>query len=50
MDKKASSLKLKVIGSLNISLILFNLAAPIFCFDLSYIYTRDSSRADSCDC
>ena len=47
MDKDSRSLKLKAFGTLTTSLILITLAVSIFDFELSYIHTRDSSRADS---
>ena len=47
MDKESRSSKLKVVGTLNASLIAFVFAISMFSFDLSYVHTRDSSRADS---
>ncbi len=47
MDKKTSSLKIQIVGTLKTSLIFAFLAITIFQFELSYMHTRDSSRADS---
>ena len=49
MDKEISSLKLKVVGTLKVKvpLIVFAFILSMFSFELSYVHTRDSSRADS---
>ena len=45
MEKEISSLKLKVVGTLKTSLIIF-VVVFMFSFELGYVHTRDSSRAD----
>ena len=47
MDKETSSLKLKVVGTLKVPLIVFAFVLYMFSLELSYVHTRDSSRADS---
>ena len=47
MDKETSSLKLKVVGTLKVPLIVFAFVLSMFSLELSYVHTRDSSRADS---
>ena len=47
MDKKNSSLKLKVVGALKVSPIVLVFVLSIFSLELDYVHTRDSSRADS---
>jgi len=47
MDKEISSLKLKVVGTLKASLLIFAFILSMFSLELSYVHTRDSSRADS---
>ena len=47
MDKKTSSLKLKIIGTSKVPLIGFLFVLSMLSLDLSCVHTRDSSRADS---
>lgn len=47
MDKKTSSLKLKVVGTLKVPLFVFAFVVSMFSLELGYVHTRDSSRADS---
>lgn len=47
MDKEISSLKLEVVGTLKVALMVFAFILSMFSLELSYVHTRDSSRADS---
>ena len=48
MDKETSSLKLKIVGALlKTPLIVFAFTLSMFSFEIGYVHTRDSSRADS---
>jgi len=46
MENEISSLKLKVVGTLKTSLVIFAFVVSMFSFELGYVHTRDSSRAD----
>ncbi len=46
MDKKSSSLKLKLMKTPMTLMVVFTFAVSMFSFEFDYIHTRDSSRAD----